>query len=174
MQHTPDVRRQLPEKVLGDKRSCVGAACHLDRRVTRRLAVTEDNNPFACDFVQRAKLGSMNDAATGCKEAVETLELGDVRHVVHPARHDEVVEARDLLLAACGACLFDQSPRIRQDSSRSHVDHPSVVFPFRVHHLGPKPQPALAVETVEASILLEICLNVFSLWMQRVARRHAH
>jgi hypothetical protein len=30
------------------------------------------------------------------------------------------------------------------------------------------------VETVEASILLEICLNVFSLWMQRVARRHAH
>jgi hypothetical protein len=78
----------------------VSAAGHLDRGITRRLAVTEDNNPFAFNFVQRAKLGSVNDAATGCQEAVETLELRDVRHVVHPARHDEVVEVSALMLSA--------------------------------------------------------------------------
>jgi hypothetical protein len=100
MQHAPDVRRQLPKKALGNKRSCMSAAGHLDRRVTRRLAVTEDHNPFACDFVQRAQLGSVNDAATGCEKAVETFEIGDVRHVVHPSRHHEVVEVRALLLSA--------------------------------------------------------------------------
>lgn len=99
MQHTPNVRRQLPEQALSHER---GGVCHprnLHRRVARRLAVPKHNDSLARDLVQRVELRRVQDASTGGEEVIEALGFGHVRQVIHPSRNDEVIEVRNCVLS---------------------------------------------------------------------------
>jgi hypothetical protein len=95
MQHTPNVRRQLPEQALGHEHSGVCYPRNLDRRVARRLAVPKHNNSLARNLFKREELRRVQDASTGGKEVIKALGFGHVRHVIHPSRHDKVIEVRN-------------------------------------------------------------------------------